>query len=293
MVQGDVDELPPSPGSQKDYKLWETRATYGDVEQRWILIESQSRKAHRALWEPELKKLEKRLSRALKALTSQVFACKPDAYEAILRFQDSLSVHQLSHVCIDKVSPKCPPGRPAKAKANRPENKVIGYQIQATLERKDATEKQYQQQRSRFILATNLMDEQQWPADKLLTEYKGQQTVERGFHFLKDPLFFTSSVFVKKPQRVEALALLMALTLMTYTLAERKLRHTLVQEKQTILDQKRKPTDRPTFRWVTQAFQGVHLVTIDTVKQISNLTDERRKIVRLLGSSVEPYYASN
>ena len=117
--------------------------------------------------------------------------------------------------------------------------------------------------------------------------------MERGFRFLKDPLFFTSSVFVKKPQRVEALALLMALTLMVYTLAERKLRHTLAQEQQTILDQKRKPTDRPTFRWVVQAFQGVHLVTVDTVKQISNLTDERRKIIRLLGSSVEPYYASN
>ena len=293
LVQRDVDDFSPSPCSHKDYQLWETRATYGGVEQRWILIESQSRKAHRALWEPELKKLEKRLNRDLRALTDQVFACKPDAYEAILRFQDGLSVHQLSDVSIAKVFPKRPPGRPAKAKANRTKNDVIGYQIKATLERKDTTEQQYQQQRSRFILATNLLDEKQWPAEKLLTEYKGQQTVERGFRFLKDPLFFTSSVFVKKPQRVEALALLMALTLMVYTLAERQLRHTLAQEQQTILDQKRKPTDRPTFRWVIQAFQGVHLVTIDTAKQISNLTDERRKIVRLLGSCVEPYYASN
>ena len=100
LVQGDVGELPQSPCSHKDYKLWETRATYGGVKQRWILIESQSRKAHRALWEPELKKLEKRLNRALKTLTDQVFACKPDAYEAIFRFQDSLSVHQLSEVSL-------------------------------------------------------------------------------------------------------------------------------------------------------------------------------------------------
>ena len=34
---------------------------------------------------------------------------------------------------------------------------------------------------------------------------------------------------IPKPQRVDALALLMALTLMVYTLAERKLRHTLAE----------------------------------------------------------------
>jgi hypothetical protein len=34
------------------------------------------------------------------------------------------------------------------------------------------------------------------------------RTVERGFRFLKDPLFFTGSTFLKRPERVMALALL-------------------------------------------------------------------------------------
>jgi hypothetical protein len=34
------------------------------------------------------------------------------------------------------------------------------------------------------------------------------RTVERGFRFLKDPLFFTGSAFLKRPERVMALALL-------------------------------------------------------------------------------------
>ena len=75
-----------------------------------------------------------------------------------------------------------------------------------------------------------------------MQEYKAQQTVERGFRFLKDPLFFVSSVFVKKPQRVEALALIMSLTLMVYTLAERKLRQTLEDQNQTVCDQRKQPT---------------------------------------------------
>ncbi|MFM6189102.1 MAG: hypothetical protein ACKPEN_06375 [Planktothrix sp.] len=39
--------------------------------------------------------------------------------------------------------------------------------------------------------------------EKILTEYKAQQSNERGFIFLKYPLFFTASVFVKKPERDE------------------------------------------------------------------------------------------
>ena len=48
--------------------------------------------------------------------------------------------------------------------------------------------------------------------------------------------YLSSSVFVKKPQRVEALALIMALTLMVYTLAERKLCQALEDQNQTVRD---------------------------------------------------------
>ncbi len=33
--------------------------------------------------------------------------------------------------------------------------------------------------------------------------YKEQQNVERGFAFLKDPLFFADSIFLKSPKRIE------------------------------------------------------------------------------------------
>jgi hypothetical protein len=141
----------------------------------------------------------------------------------------------------------------------------------------------FSRRRSRFILATNQLDKTRWPAQKCLREYKGQQTVERGFRFLKDPLFFASSVFVKKPQRVEALALIMALTLMVYTLAERKLRQALEAQNQTVLDQRKQPTAKPTFRWIMQKFQGIHWVYLNGQRQISNLTNERRFISHLLG----------
>lgn len=292
LVQSDTDKLRPVACALKDYQMWETTADYAGVQQRWILIESLSRKADQSLWEPELKKLEKRLERDLKQLQQQVFACKPDALESLMRFQDTLAVHQTTEVTLETIRAKRPPGRPAKAKTEDKDAPLTsGYRLKAKLERKPIAETCYQNRRSRFILATNHLDAEQWPADKLLQEYKGQQKTERGFRFLKDPLFFASSLFVKKAQRVEALALVMALTLMVYTLAERKLRQTLAARQQTVLDQKKRPTAKPTFRWVMQKFQGIHLVQFDQLKQVSNLSDERRRIIRLLGSHIEPYYA--
>nr|WP_325314551.1 hypothetical protein [Microcoleus sp. PH2017_28_MFU_U_A] len=67
---------------------------------------------------------------------------------------------------------------------------------------------------------------------------------------MKDPLFFTSSVFVKK----------------LYNLAQRKLRQELESADASIRNQVKKLTNKPTMRWVFQMFQAVHLVNLDGAK---------------------------
>ena len=145
-------------------------------------------------------------------------------------------------------------------------------------------------QAGRFILATNVLDEKALPNDEVLTEYKGQQSSERGFRFLKDPLFFTSSVFLNTPRRVAALAMVMGLCLLVYTLGQRQLRQALANAEETIPNQLKKPTSAPTLRWVFQCFQAIHLVALDHQLQISNLTDTRVRILRFLGSPCQQYY---
>lgn len=73
-------------------------------------------------------------------------------------------------------------------------------------------------------------------------------SVERGFRFLKDPLFFAHSLFLKKPERT--MALIMTLSMLMYTLSERQLRQALTENNQAIPDQKGKPTQIPTVRWI-------------------------------------------
>jgi transposase len=290
LIDSDGGQLQQVPCQMQGYQLWQQRQNYGGIEQRWILVQSQER-AEQEGWKRAFEKQEKGLQRQLKQLCTQQFACKPDAAEALLRFQESLQWHSLVEVKLLPVAPKRSPGRPKRSAPQ--ESQGQGFQWQATLERKPDFETQFRKRQSRFILATNVLDEQAYSPERLLREYKGQQHVERGFRFLKDPLFFTSSVFVKKPQRVEALALVMALTLLVYSLGQRKLRAQLEKLGETVLDQKQKPTGTPTLRWILQKFQAIHLVTLGEAQQVSNLSHERSKIIRLMGLPCCRYYLLN
>jgi len=142
----------------------------------------------------------------------------------------------------------------------------------------------------RFILASNVLDSTKLSASDALREYKAQQGVERGFRFLKDPLFFADSVFLKSPKRVAALGMIMALCLLAYNLGQRQLRQALAQHDETIPNQLGKPTASPTLRWVFQCFMAVHLVVFQGVRQVVNLTDERRHIWQFFGDACRRYY---
>lgn len=148
----------------------------------------------------------------------------------------------------------------------------------------------------KFVLATNDLDGDRLPAERWLALYKGQnQTVERGFRFLKDPLFFAHSLFLKKPSRIMALLMIMGLCLLIYALAEHLLRTELVRRDETLPDQTGKPTQRITMRRVFQVFEGIDILIITPgdgppQRVILNLTELQRKILEMLGSQVERYY---
>ena len=155
------------------------------------------------------------------------------------------------------------------------------------------------------MLATNLLDDQQWPNEAILQEYKNQQSCERGFRFLKDPLFLrtrvlrspqnremsvASRMFVKLPQPVAALAMIMGLCLLVYSIGQRQLCSSLAEIKETIPNQRGKPTERPTLRWVLQCFQSVHLVWVSGRQWTIKLNDSQKHILRFLGSACQKYY---
>jgi transposase len=64
-----------------------------------------------------------------------------------------------------------------------------------------------------FILATNELDHTQRTPQELLGGYRGQVHAERGFRLMTDPSFLASSLYLKKPERIMALFMLMTVCL--------------------------------------------------------------------------------
>lgn len=145
-----------------------------------------------------------------------------------------------------------------------------------------------------WIVGTNVLERTALSEQALIGTYKDQGGVERGFRFLKDPLFLASSVFVKKPQRIMALSFIMVLCLLVYRLAEFRLRSRLAETGQTIPDQVHKPTARPTMRWVFQCFEGIELLHVQTSAAslilILRLQPVHQLILHLLGPPYEKTY---
>ncbi|CDN10832.1 conserved hypothetical protein [Richelia intracellularis] len=75
---------------------------------------------------------------------------------------------------------------------------------------------------------------------------------------------------------------LISLCLLVYNFGQRQLRNTVKRIKPGIKKKLGKLTMTPTLRLVFQCFQGIHLLTLDGVNQIVNLTSSRHFIwVRL------------
>lgn len=269
------------------YGFVEVCSTYGAIQQRWLVVESKTRK------EADLKQLQKRIDKAfsqqtaaLDTLCKQTFACDADALAATQAFSKILKYHTLADIKIHK--------KPHYPKAGRPAKETVvthfTYSIEASLTLNQSAIKRYQRQAGRFILATNLLDQAQWSNDDILREYKNQQACERGFRFIKDPLFFASSVFLKTPRRIVALAMIMALCLMVYSLGQRQLRNALEQAQGTLPNQKGKPTQKPTLRWILQCFQAVHLVCLDGLKHLIKLNDRQKLALPFLSAACQKYY---
>ena len=184
--------------------------------------------------------------------------------------------------------------KPHYAKRGKPKPDAIptslSYRITATVIPIDAELSAQRVRCGRFILATNILDSAQFTTDDALREYKAQQATERGFRFLKDPLFFTSSVFLKSAKRIEALGMIMALCLLVYNLAQRQLRLALALAQDTIPNQLGKPTNSPTLRWVFQCFMAIHLVSFQGITQVVNLSPPRLHILNFFSLACQRYY---
>jgi transposase len=277
------------PGKEEGYSFHERLVNYAGIEQKWVLVHSEKRRAASEKNYP--KNLDKRLDKArksLKKLRSKEFACEPDAQMAARLWFDDYPYLSADKIQILSRTKKCngKKGRPGKD-----DSVVTVYSVDSPIEVIPEVIEQEKTRLGRFVLATNDLD---LDADSILKYYKGQQSVERGFRFLKDKSFRVAEVFLKKKSRIEALSMIMVLCLFVYAIAEWYLRSKLKETGKTVNNQLNKPIQNPTMKWIFTLFMRPAEVTVSLnshiLRFIVNLNEEVTQILEIMGQSFEKYY---
>jgi transposase len=265
--------------------------TYAGVNQRWLIVWSPPayQRALGTVKKQSLKQSQANL-KAFDQLCRQDFACEADARDALAAFEKTLTLTTVMDSRIVAVPHYRRAGRPAKDQ--QPDE--IRYRIEGALASLPEQYTRKLQQKSCFILATNQLDSQALPDDELLSAYKDQQKVERGFRFLKDPLFMASTLYLKSPKRIMALMMVMTLCLLVYAALEYRIRQALKQHDQTFPNQKGQPTRTPTARWVFQFFTGIHLLAIAQEQVlVLNMNEHQHRLLAVLGERYVALYSNS
>lgn len=259
-------------------------STSGDVEQRWLLIASEPRQLQaRRTVAQQLLKHSAQAIKAWKQLCGTAFACEADAQQALARFAQGLQATFLSTSRVRAQPRSRTRGRPGRDA--QPDQ--VFSQVDGALASSLAARQGLLDQHRCFILATKALAETQRAAHEVLHGDKGQQHAERGFRFLKDPPCLAASLYLKKPERIMALLMVMTVCLFVYAAVEYRIRKALKAQEATFPDQKGTPTQTPTARWVFHDFVGIHLrCQAGQWPVVLNLTEEHQNLLRLLG---QPY----
>lgn len=263
---------------------------YG-TNQTWIVIKSSE--AEDRAWdtiERQCKKEYEAIKKELFHLQAQRFSCSTDGNRELEKKTNKWKYHELQGVLIEEHKTFSSKGRP-KAGAIADQKT---FQITASVKVNDEAKKVLKEQKSCFVLATNVKASI-LPISEVIAAYVKQgSSIERGFRFLKEPVFFASSLFLKKPSRIQGLLTVMTFALLVYAIAERRMRRVLKESEQTLPNQIKQQIQKPTLRWLFQLLDGVNRVIVLVDGEIryiwQGINDLRRKILMLFGKKVMSIY---
>ena len=258
---------------------------YG-MAQRWLVVSSQA-----ALARAEAS-VNKACQREAEAIDKQLFHLQARRFEtpeaahaALATLEQAWQYHQVATSSLIEHKHYACKGRPTPTAPI----KSIDWQLQTQVRPDQEKLQSRKQHKACFVVGTNI-EASQLSDREVIAAYKGQAQAEGGFRFLKDPLFFVSSFFVKTPCRIQGLLMVMTFALLVYSVTQRRLRRQLAHQNETVPNQINQPTARPTLRWVFQLLAGIHRVHATVQGKvhdlIEGLNEVKIKILRLFGEEV-------
>jgi transposase len=249
------------------YKVAEGEVTLYGKTYRAVVVHSSSQDQRRQQHlEREIRAASATLAATVHAAARQEYFCQADAEAAAAKLRALQSAYHWVEVEV-KERPTYGPGRPSSKQPRVV--KALRYSLQVTLHEQSESIARKRQETGCFVLLTNVptAGEMAHTAGDVLQAYKEQHGIEQNYGFLKDPLI-VNSVFLKKPERIEALGLVLLLALLLWRLVERTLRVHVETTGNPLTGWDKKATQKPTAFMMMTKFAGVMVLKVEGQRQL-------------------------
>src|SRR6516225_7052875 len=224
------------------------------------------------------KRRQQRLARDLQASSStlhttvqtaaqQEYFCRADADAAAAQLRAVHTPYHLVDVTVEE-RPVYGRGRP-RSHQPRPV-KAMRYRLKTAISPQTERIARREEEAGCFVLLTNVptAGDLAHSAREILTVYKEQHGTEQNYGFLKDPVI-VNSLFLKKPERIEALGLVLLLALLIWRLMERAMRRHVDTTSTPLPGWDKKTTERPTSFMMLTKFAGVIVLKLGHDRQLA------------------------
>ena len=264
------------------YKASESTVELYGKKYRAVVVHSSSHdKRRQKRIDRELKTDMKDVESRLKAVSKKEFHCLAGAEKA----KAELAEKKNKYYSIDARVEEIP-----KYKRGRPKNGVkeldrMMYSVGGTVAEKTSAIERFRKEAGCFVLLTNVREvgEYGYKAKDILKAYKDQHGIERNFGFLKDPVI-VNSIFLKKPERIEALGLVLLLSLLVWRLIERTMRLYVENTVRDLPGWKNRRTARPTSFMLMTKFAGVIVLLSGSGRKLNKpMTKQQKEYLIALG----------
>lgn len=281
---GRLAETAPSknrPGAE--YRVAAASVTVDGRCYRAIVVPSSrhDRRQHKRL-ERELKRAEPHLQAQLKALLSVTYPGEADAQAAADRARAQHTAYPALSVA-GAARPCYAPGRPKRDGTRTVKRLDDGLSGEVSAD--EAAIAKAREQAGCFVLLTHIPAEGAagYRPVQGLTSDKEQHSSEKHVGFLKDDAI-GNALFLKTPERLEALGLMLLISRLIWRLMEAQMRRTLEQTQTPLPGWDAKPTWRPTAYLVTIKFNGLLILNHGTQRRLARpLSSAQQAFLPALG----------
>jgi transposase len=227
---------------------------------------SQDQRRHKRL-EHALQASSPMLEATVREATRQEYCCHADA-EAAAKLRALQSAYHGVEVRGEE-HPRYGPGRPSLPQPRVV--KALRYGLQVTLHERAEVMARKTQEMGCFVLLTNVpaAGEMAHRAGDVLQAYKEQHGSEQNYGFLKDPLI-VKSLLLKKPERIEALGLVLLLALLLGRLVERTLRVHVETTGSPLTGWDKKETQKPPAFMMMTKFAAMMVIKVGPQRQLAH-----------------------